>query len=803
MNANADLLKRACPMPTLLHKMGLGKFARKSVRSPFREDQRPSWGIFQRDGKWFFKDQGTGDCGDEIALLARWKGLDEKRDFPQLLKLYMDLAGISPNGETQQPPGTVGAVKQKEPFSWSSCVADFTPLEAEKLATWRGYSPEFSVWLRAENLIGLHKGKWALPVHGGSGAVVGCHYRVDRGTGNRPDWFYYPKGLTVRPLVFGDPKRGSIGFVFESPWDSFAVMDRLGWHRPNGVSDTAIVVTRGAGNGRLIAGILDSGSTVYAFKQNDETKNGLNPANQWLADVCAHAGSRVFEVATPLPFKDLNEWTQGGAAGADIMAAIQDAKLVHTPPDFSGGSMGGENIQIVECDPPEIECSKPLSTFSTLSTGKHTLASAIYPADSLLARYLDYARRREESADSYLIGSFLPVVAATLARRVWFPWGDGRVYPNLFTMLAGKPGDRKSSAANLAEKVARAVIDKMHFLPEAMSAEAMFDEYDQDAGGSPDKLLIDDDANAFLGMLRKSNYGERVGQRLLKLYDCKGMGETFRRNQQDHEGTGRRYIPETSTSMVLGATFNICQFQGHEIRTGLQRRFLYYLAEGHGRFIAVPAKSDEMEFLALCERLAKTTKLTDIEFQFSPDGGDLWTGFQKENRKRLAEGGFGAAREAYLARLNGQPNHVLKIAMVFQVALWAETATEPHALIEAETLQTAIDHSELCLAAAQALDGIANRAQIQQDAEVLLANIVQDFKGKSANGSVQLTRTELTGRYAHHSGRKGAVTPDDLYLRLIPDLIGRGKACEVPRPGRQSAFAFKAEEVASKPEPQI
>jgi hypothetical protein len=413
---------------------------------------------------------------------------------------------------------------------------------------------------------------------------------------------------------------------------------------------------------------------------------------------------------------------------------------------------------------------------------------------------MDYARKREESADSYLLGSILPVVAGMLARRVWLPWGDGRVFPNLFVMLAGKPGDRKSSAINLAERVARTVIDKKHFLPDAMSAEAMFDEFDEETGGSPDKLLVADDANAFLGMLQKTNYGERVGQTLLRLYDCKGLAESFRRNQHGDEGTGRRYISETSTSMVLGATFNICQFQGHEIRSGLQRRFLYYLAEGHGRFIAIPAKSDQMEFLALCERLTKLTKLDGIAFKMLPDAWDLWTDFQEGNRRRLASDGFGAAHDAYLARLNGQPNHVLKTAMIFQSTLWAETDNEPQGLIEAPTLQIAIEHTEFCLTAAQVLDSIANRAQIQQDADVLLAHIAQDFGGKSINGVIELTRTELTGRYAHHSGRRGALTPSDLYLRLIPDLVQRGKAREISRSGKQSAFAFKAEEATSNRE---
>ena len=49
-------------------------------------------------------------------------------------------------------------------------------------------------------------------------------------------------------------------------------------------------------------------------------------------------------------------------------------------------------------------------------------------------------------------------------------------------------------------------------------------------------------------------------------------------------------------------------------------------------------------------------------------------------------------------------------------------------------------------------------------------------------------------------GRRGALTPSDLYLRLIPDLVQRGKAREISRSGKQSAFAFNAEEASSNRE---
>jgi hypothetical protein len=322
MIADVDVLKRACPMPSLLHKIGLGEFARRSCRSPFREDKKPSWGIFQRDRKWFWKDHGNGDGGDEITLLARWKGLDEKRDFHQLVKLYADLSGVHLNGETPQASRSSQSREDTRPFDWPSCVAAVRRDEIQELAQWRGYSPELCAWLKEENAIGLRDGNWALPVHGEAGTVIACHYRVDRGGGEKPDWFYHPKGFGARPLVFGDPKRTAIGFVFESYWDAFAVMDSLGWHKPKGIPDTAVVITRGAGNGKLVAGLFSPQTAVYVFRQNDEA------AEKWLADVCAHTGSKVFHVATPTQFKDVNDWTRAGATGAEIMAAIQDATPV-------------------------------------------------------------------------------------------------------------------------------------------------------------------------------------------------------------------------------------------------------------------------------------------------------------------------------------------------------------------------------------------------------------------------------------------------------------------------------------------
>ena len=87
-----NALKAKCPMPMLMKKLGMEQYAKKSCPSPFRTDKDASWGIFEGDKGWMFKDFGTGEFGDEINLLAKVKKMDSKKDFVALLKYYDQIA---------------------------------------------------------------------------------------------------------------------------------------------------------------------------------------------------------------------------------------------------------------------------------------------------------------------------------------------------------------------------------------------------------------------------------------------------------------------------------------------------------------------------------------------------------------------------------------------------------------------------------------------------------------------------------------------------------------------------------------
>ena len=195
-----------------------------------------------------------------------------------------------------------------------------------------------------------------------------------------------------------------------------------------------------------------------------------------------------------------------------------------------------ENVEFVEFAASEKRESRENSTNSTISTS--TLKQkAVFPADSILQEYFNYAVSQTEGEDCYIIGSILPVCAALLARRVYLPWsGASRLYPNLFTMLAGKPGDRKSSTIDISEAIARYWLPSETFLPAAFSPETLFDEGFR-AARFLDKIVqrvrVAEDAEVLLARVRADFRFKRQANAImlskteLTSKFCPGLGRGF------------------------------------------------------------------------------------------------------------------------------------------------------------------------------------------------------------------------------------------------------------------------------------
>ena len=315
-----------------------------------------------------------------------------------------------------------------------------------------------------------------------------------------------------------------------------------------------------------------------------------------------------------------------------------------------------------------------------------------------------------------------------------------------------------------------------------------------------------DDANPILANWKETNHGKIVSRIFLNLYDCKGLSEAFvrnkRREENKQEGEGQtvvvdRYIPETSTSVCFGATFGIAQFQGQEVRAGLARRFHYYVATRLGRHIYRPPARDEARFSQLANSLIPLLKLRDIRVSFDDYAAVKWEKFNRENRKELDA--CDELDEQKAARLSTQPAQTIKVALIFHACMWLENPNGYNInTLSLEPLELAIEHLSESMKAAEFVEGISNRAYYADRGESLLARIRTDYASsdKTWNGYLVLSKTQLTSKFCHHSGRANAMKTDTLYNRIFPllmrkNLVVRVRCVDNPK---RAYYGFKIEE---------
>jgi len=412
----------------------------------------------------------------------------------------------------------------------------------------------------------------------------------------------------------------------------------------------------------------------------------------------------------------------------------------------------------------------------------------VYPTDSILENYMSFAREFSESEDCILIGCTLPVVARLLARRVFVRFA-GRKYPNLYSLIVTRPGLRKSTSIGLAERLARALLLADAFLEGACSEQALFKCYQV----QPDKLLIEEEGNTLLSNWASDAAGKIVAKRFLKLYDCRSWMQTYMR-QAEESGDAMQRIEETSTSLVIGTTYNNCRFHALETRDGMRRRVNYYLSEKYARTIYWPPDFDSADFLRVVDSFKPLLEI-EGEMRLSAEAKSLWRQLQDANRAEIQSiAGIDTASEAYGCALAEENAKVLKLSMIFEACRWAADKSRNVRELQADTLALAAEHIHHSINASRELDSIGRRAEIREEADAVLATIRVEFRGEARDGTIELSKSTLTHRFAANPSRRGAMTPARLYNEVLADLQKRKLALPLPRnAGKLQLYQFPIE----------
>jgi hypothetical protein len=261
-------------------------------------------------------DFATGEGCDLVEIIKRKTGLR----FIEVAREIGRITGVNIEEPATQYTTRKGGRYQTsnsiKPFEWDKGYR-LSPVRIDEVCPWRGYRQPFVTWVDEHRHFGCtKKGEWAFPVVV-DGVIVAAHIRQHDGK-----WRYYPTlkdlGISLTPLIIGDLTTAERVFVGESPWDVFAVLDKLGIQYGEPIAG---IVTRSASNAALVATVeLRTGIEIYVVPQNDD------PGRSWAQSV-ETALSREFRlIAVPAKFKDANDWLKAlGSEVGEFVDAIKNA----------------------------------------------------------------------------------------------------------------------------------------------------------------------------------------------------------------------------------------------------------------------------------------------------------------------------------------------------------------------------------------------------------------------------------------------------------------------------------------------
>lgn len=246
--------------------------------------------------------------------------------------------------------------------------------------------------------------------------------------------------------------------------------------------------------------------------------------------------------------------------------------------------------------------------------------------------YFEYVKDTEPPI-IYHRWALITAVGALLGRQFYFPFGDTKLYPNMYVMLIGNPGTRKSSAIKAAARVLRSAgyetfaaekTTKEKFLLDLEGAEDSFDprlrgSANGNGRSNPNRdvlatLDLDDGSEEHDGIPREvfvtaDEFNEFVGpgnldflSMLGALWDWDSETTTYKHRFKNSKSIS---IYQPTISILGGNTHAGFQaaFPEAALGQGFLSRLILVYGEPSGRKITFPQKPDDRIAVELMEKL--------------------------------------------------------------------------------------------------------------------------------------------------------------------------------------------------------
>jgi hypothetical protein len=291
--------------------------------------------------------------------------------------------------------------------------------------------------------------------------------------------------------------------------------------------------------------------------------------------------------------------------------------------------------------------------------GEETVSSFPAPAPSSAlpeTAWTEWARlyRRAvgsstEAADEFHYLALLTVLATAFGRNVVLHCGRP-IYPNMYTVLVGPTGDRKSTATQLAMELLGQVAPEALVLNGLGSQEGLMERMAQAEPGRHRSLLSVDELASFLKKARRESTGSLL-EFVTEIFHCPDFKTHSTRSKAIHLKLPTLSILAGSTPVWLEAAL-----QQEDILGGFANRFVYVTASPKPDN-PLPARPDQQALADLVTWVRRATAAPPREIGWSPGARRLWYDFYVDWRRSSVEAG-----EQVVALLRRIDLYILKFA---------------------------------------------------------------------------------------------------------------------------------------------
>jgi hypothetical protein len=268
-----------------------------------------------------------------------------------------------------------------------------------------------------------------------------------------------------------------------------------------------------------------------------------------------------------------------------------------------------------------------------------------------------------EAHPTYHLFTALVTLSSIISRRVWLKMGQFDVFPNLYVVLVGPPGNRKTAAMRIGKKVLRALED-IPFSAEATTKEKLVldmadnqrvidglpEEYSDYRLYAPLTVMVTE-LSQFIGAGAQHMIDFLVTVYDQDFYDYK----TKNRGESKIDGPYLNVLACTTPDWI---TFYL---KTDVISGGFSRRAIFVFETEKGRRVAIPSVSEEAKLATdRVVEYGRRLKAVSGPFRWDADAVDFYTNWY-DNLKIPTE-------ETIAGYYDSKHIQLLKIAMLLAIS---------------------------------------------------------------------------------------------------------------------------------------